>query len=94
MLPRQHCKRKNRLSKTTIMAIRNLVKKGSDLDIEDFIYDVAMRYIGEVRDVDFVDPKDYLKVTDKKWVFECPNCGMESELMLDEFTEEKIGELK
>lgn len=81
MFPNRSYNRPNRLGKTTIMAFRNLARKGTDQDIENFLYQVTMNYIAAVRDTDYVDEKDYLKISDTEFVCTCPNCG--NELTLD-----------
>lgn len=82
MIARKYKQSKKLLSKTTLMTIRNIAKKGSDADLEDFIFDVASYYIAHMKDAEWVDPKDYLKVTGKTWEFECPSCGCRCDLDL------------
>lgn len=87
MIAKKETKRKNRLSKTTLASIRNIARKGTDAQLEDFIYRIAMNYIAAVRDTDYIDEEDYLKVADTTFECVCPECNAKLTLDLKELTE-------
>lgn len=86
MIARPHSRKKKRLSATTINTFRSLARRGTNQELEDFLLDVCMRYMSEITDADFVDPRDYLKVVDTKFECECPYCNEMIELDLAELT--------
>ncbi len=84
MISKRTTRNNIKLSKTTMMTLRNLARKGTDMEIQNFIEDVAKEYIAAVRDTDYVDEEDYLKIKDTNFECECPNCGTVLSLDLKE----------
>lgn len=87
MIARANIRKKRLLSKTTIMALRNIVRKGTDDQIEDFFRRVSDEYIAEVKGADLVDKEEYLKVKGVKFDCECPYCHEKMTLELEELLE-------
>lgn len=92
MIAKKHKPHKQRLSKTTIMTFRNLARKGSDMDIENFLYDACRLYLKQVTGNDYIDIDNYLEVDKTKYSCTCPECGCEMELFLKDLAGEKKAE--
>lgn len=86
MIPKKQAKYKQLLSKTTMMSLRNLARKGSDAELEDFIRQVSVNYIAARLNADVVDDEKCLVVDDKtdyECEITCPECGEKVRISLD-----------
>lgn len=80
-------KQTNLIDTQTWMMLKKMCMKNDRAAFEDYIQDVAQYVIADKMAVNWLDPKQYLKVDGTKFDFICPNCGETYTLDLKEHTE-------
>lgn len=83
MIARPVKRERHLLSKTTIASFRNLARRGTDAELEAFLYRVTREYIASVRNTDYIDEENYINVKDVNYDVICPCCGVKLELEFD-----------